>query len=366
MFQLIAHNFFSFVLIISVIVFIHEFGHFWVARLCKVRVEAFSIGFGYELFGFTDKKQTRWKFCLLPFGGYVKMFGDRNAASMPDNDAVKEMSEEEKKASFVGKSVYQRMAIVAAGPIFNIVLTIFLLATLFRINGLNIVEPVVDEVIENSAAFSAGVKSGDRILEIDGKKIDSFDQIRAATIELGKDELSLKIQRDSKVLNIEITPTLEKHKNVFGDDVEARTLGITSSAITHTDLNIFQSLIEGTKETANLTVATFKALGELITGKRDLKELSGPVKIAQYSGKSVSGGFILVIWFAAMISLNLGILNLLPVPVLDGGHLFFYIIEAIRGKALPQQTQQIAFQLGAALVFTLMIFTTLNDIRQLF
>jgi regulator of sigma E protease len=346
-------------------VFIHEFGHFWIARLCGVRVEAFSIGFGLELFGFNDKKGTRWKFCLLPFGGYVKMFGDRNAASAPDAELIAIMSAEDKKHSFVGKNVYQRMAIVVAGPVANIILTIFLLTVLFRVNGLNEVAPVVESTIVNSAAAAHGLQKNDRILAIDGVAIKTFDDVRLAVTAPGKDELLFKIQRNDEIIEISIAPKIETRPDFFGDNVKVRTLGVVASKVHHEDLDLLQSFAAATKETGHVAVLTFKALGELIIGKRDLSELSGPVKIAKYSGKSVDMGWLTVLWFAAMISLNLGVLNLLPIPVLDGGHLFFYIFEAILGKPLPQRIQQVGFQFGMLVVLSLMVFSTYNDIRQL-
>lgn len=345
--------------------FVHEFGHFFVARLCGVKVETFSIGFGYELFGFADKKQTRWKFCLLPFGGYVKMFGDRNCASIPDAELIRKMSATEKKHSFVGKNVFQRMAIVVAGPVANIILTIFLFTVLFRINGLNTVATVIDEVIKNSAAYEAGLKKDDKILAIDGVEMKNFDEVRAAIVELGKDKLTFQIQRQEQIFAVTITPKIEARQDIFGDQVKLRTVGITASKIDHQNLNLLQSFVESGKETAHLTAMTFKAIGELVTGQRSLKELSGPVKIAKYSGKSVDAGWLMVLWFAAMISLNLGVLNLLPIPVLDGGHLFFYVLEAVLGKPLPEKVQKVGFQLGMFVVLALMTFTTVNDVRQL-
>ncbi len=364
--QLIFHNLFSFIFIISFIVFIHEFGHFYVARLCGVKVDEFAIGFGKKLLGFTDKKGTLWKFCLWPFGGYVKMHGDRNGASMPDSEAIAEMSLEEKQKSFVGKNVYQRMAIVVAGPVANFLLAILLFTFLFRINGLATVLPIVDEVIENSAALEAGLKKGDEIIAINGNEISDFNQVRELVIGSVSQELIFKIKRSEKVFEIKIAPKIQTRKDFFGDDVEIKTLGVSASITSHQDLNLAQSFIEANKETYRTSIAIFKAIGELISGQRSIKELGGPIKIAQYSGKTVSMGVIAVIWFMAMISLNLGVMNLLPIPVLDGGHLFFYIFEAIRRKPLSQKTQQVGFRIGLSLVLSLMIFTTLNDVMRIF
>jgi regulator of sigma E protease len=363
--QLILHNFFSFVFIISIIVFIHEFGHFWVARLCGVKVDEFSLGFGFKLFSRIDKKGTLWKFCALPFGGYVKMFGDRNASSMPDLTAIAQMSAADKKQSFIGKNVWQRMAIVAAGPAANFILAIFILTILFKMNGLTTVLPVVDEVLPQSAAFEADLKKGDKILAIDEKEISNFDELRLVVSQSGDKELNLKIERANQILQVKITPKVALHKDFFGDEVKLGMLGVSASEVSRQDLNLGQSFVEGAKQTYQVSGAILKALGELITGKRDFKELGGPIKIAKYSGKTVEMGASAVAWFIAMISINLGVMNLLPVPVLDGGHLFFYAIEAIFKKPLSQKVQKIGFQIGFSLVLTLMIFTTFNDVMQL-
>lgn len=363
--QLIIHNLFSFIAIISLIVFIHEFGHFFVARLCGVKVEEFSIGFGKKLFSWRDKKDTQWKFCLLPFGGYVKMFGDRNAASMPDSSAIAEMSDADKKLSFVGKNVWQRMAIVSAGPIANFLLAIFIFTILFKINGVTKVLPIVDEVIANSAAFEAGVKKGDQVVAINEKEISQFDEIRMAVMSAKEQQLTFKIKRGEEFLELKIAPKIEVRKDFFGDEVEIATLGVSAATIDHKKINLAESFVHANKETYNISVAVLKAAGELITGQRSVKELGGPIKIAKYSGKTVEMGMLVVAWFMAMISINLGVMNLLPIPALDGGHLFYYIIEAIRGKPLSQKTQQIGFRFGFSLLISLMIFTTLNDVWQL-
>lgn len=363
--QLIIHNLASFIAIISLIVFVHEFGHFIVARLCKVKVEEFSIGFGKELFGFNDKKNTRWKFCILPFGGYVKMFGDRNAASQADEDLLKKMSPDERKSSFISKNVAQRMAIVAAGPIANFILAIIVFTFLFKVNGLNTVLPVIDKIMPKSAAFKAELQEGDIIKAVNQQKVTTFDDIREIVTISANKELIFRIERDAKLFDVKITPQSKVRKNFFGEDTKMGIIGVSASEITHQDLNIYQSFIQANIQTYDVTIAIFKALGQLITGQRSIKELSGPVKIAKYSGKTVDMGLNAVLWFMAMISINLGVMNLLPIPMLDGGHLFFYLIEAIFKKPLSPKTQQIAFQIGLSFILTLMLITTFNDISQL-
>ncbi len=363
--QLVLHNALSFIAIISLIVFIHEFGHFYVARLCGVQIEAFSIGFGKEIFGFNDKKGTRWKLCILPLGGYVKMYGDKNGASMPDLEELKKMSTEEKGKSFIYKNVYQRFAIVIAGPAANFLLAILLFTFLFKINGLNTVLPIVDEVLPQSAALESNLQKGDKILTIDGKEITDFNEVRQAVMTSSSKELHFEIEREKQILKINITPKYQVSKDFFGDEIKTGMLGITASQTIHEDLNIGQSFAQANAETYKISLAIFDAIGELVTGKRSVKELGGPIKIAKYSGKTVTMGITVVAWFMAMISINLGVMNLLPVPMLDGGHLFFYIIEMVIKKPLPQKAQNIGFQIGMALVLTLMLFTTFNDVQQL-
>jgi regulator of sigma E protease len=364
--NLIAQNLFSFIAIISAIVFIHEFGHFIVARICGVKVEEFAIGFGKKLFSFRDKKNTEWKFCLLPFGGYVKMFGDRNAASIADEEAIAKMSEEEKKQSFIAKNVWQKIAIVAAGPLFNFTLAIIIFTFLFAANGKNKVLPIIDEVLENSAALEAGIKKDDEILAINQSEISDFNQIAQIVSEWKNEELIFTIKRENKILQLKITPKIQIRKNIFGEENPMPTLGISASQIVSEKLNLAQSFILASSETYQISIKILQTLGELISGQRSIKELGGPVKIAKYSGKSFEMGIITVLWFSAMISINLGVMNLLPIPVLDGGHLLFYAIEAIFRKPLPKKIQAIAFNFGFSLIISLMIFTTINDFMQIF
>ena len=387
--QLILHNFFSFIAIISIIVFIHEFGHFWVARLCGVKIDAFSLGFGKEIFGYNDKHSTRWKLCILPLGGYVKMYGDKNGASMPDLAEIAKMTDEEKQKSFICKTVYQRFAIVIAGPVANFLLAIAIFIFLFKFNGLNTVLPIVDTVLENGAAFESGLKKGDKILQINEVEITDFNQMRQIVSTNPDKKLQFKIERkivekprsskhrskqqnqdvtaqNVEILALEITPKFQDNEDLFGNKIKVGMLGITASEVVSQELNLWQAAQQSVVETYKTSWAVLQAFGELITGKRSVDELGGPIKIAQYSGKTVSMGVSVVLWFMAMISINLGVMNLLPVPVLDGGHLFYYLIEIIYRKPLSQKVQQIGFQVGMSLVLALMIFTTYNDVRQLF
>ncbi len=363
--ELFLQNFFSFIILISLIVFIHEFGHFYVARLCGVKIDEFSIGFGKEICGFNDKKGTRWKFCLIPLGGYVKMYGDRNGMSIPDVEGARNMTDEEKAKSFIFKNVYKRIAIVLAGPVANFILAIFIFTILFNINGVNVIPPVIGEITKDSAAYQAGLQTDDKIVTINDVAVEDFEDIRVIVSQSAEKPLNLQIIRQGQQINVTATPKSQITKDIFGDEVKVGMLGVGAKEITSKKINLGQSFVEANKETYRVSIAILKAIGELISGKRSVEELGGPIKIAKYSGKTVEMGIIAILWFVAMISVNLGVMNLLPVPVLDGGHLFYYFIEMLRGKPLPQKAQQIGYQIGLSIVLTLMLFTTFNDIRQI-
>lgn len=369
MLEIILNNIFSFIVIISLIVFVHEFGHYFIARLCKVKIEIFSIGFGKEIFGFNDKSGTRWKFCLIPMGGYVKMFGDRNAASMPDLSLSQSMSVEEKKQSFIYKNVYQRLAIVSAGPIANFILTIIIFTIIFRINGLNQTLPIINEIVPNSAAFDAQLLKSDKIIAINGEKISQFSDIQKTILENDNDNFSFIISRKvngkEELLEINLKSKIEERENIFKEKVKTRFIGIIATETFHKELNLAQSFLEANKEFYQLSKSILKGLNQLITGKRSIEELSGPIKIAKYSGETFRQGLLMVLWFSALISINLGIINLLPLPTLDGGHILFYFFEIILGKPLPQKFQQSAFFIGFTLILSLMLLTLYNDINGL-
>lgn len=362
---LIFHNLASFIFIISTIVFVHEFGHFIVARLCGVRVEQFSIGFGKKICGLIDKKGTEWKICLLPFGGYVKMYGDSNGASVPDFELIKKMSAAEQKISFLGKNVYQRMAIVAAGPAINFILGILIFTGMFWQNGISRVEPVVSELVKNSPAEKSGILVGDRIILINSKPIKDFYEIREI-LQNSSGALDFEIDRNGKIIKLAIEPKIEEQKAIFDEKIKIKMVGIMANKVSQEKLNFFKSFIQANKETYHISAAILKTLWQLISGQRSVRELGGPVKIAKYSGKSVDAGIYMLAWFMAMISINLGVMNLLPVPMLDGGHLLFYAIEAIRKKPLSNKVQKIGFQIGLSLIVALMLTTTFNDIASLF
>lgn len=356
-------NILSFILVLTVIVFVHEFGHFWVARRAGVKVEVFSIGFGKELFGFNDKYGTRWKFCLIPMGGYIKMFGDKNAASQADGDIIKGLSSSEKKIAFPCKSLRVKSAIVAAGPAANYLFSAIIFSFFFFIYGYPNVTSRITEVIEGSPASEAGIYPGDVISEINGKRVDSFDDIRnIMSLNLGEN-IYIKINNQEEYKTITPKKTIEK--DALGNEIISYKLGIATTDINMEDKNIFSATKLAVFECYNLSVMTLKSLGQMIAGARSGKELGGPIKIAQYSAKSMEAGIKSLLWFMALLSVNLGLVNLLPIPVLDGGHLLIYLVEASFGKKIARKVQNYGFQIGIILLLMLTVFVTLNDLSGL-
>ncbi|MFN7038265.1 MAG: RIP metalloprotease RseP [Alphaproteobacteria bacterium] len=360
------HNIISFLVIISVIVFIHEFGHYIAAKSFGVKINIFSIGFGKELVGWNDKSGTRWKICAIPMGGYVKMHGDENAASMPDEELLSNLTEAEKKDSFHAKPLYAKALVVSAGPIANFILAIVLLTFIFNVYGKAVVLPIIDQIQENSSAQKAGLNIGDEIISINNNPIKVFSDIERIIFENPNQALNFEIKRADSILHIPIIPHLTETKDSFGNKITVPRVGIISRKFEIQKFSVINSLMMATKETYMLSKATINAIGQMITGKRGTEELGGPISIAKYSGQSVKSGFITVLWFIILLSINLGLINLMPIPILDGGHLLFYAIEAIKGSPLSQRIQQYSFRIGLVIVLSLMAFSTFNDIKKLF
>ena len=354
---------------LSVVVFFHELGHFLVARWCGVRVLTFSVGFGPEIVGFNDRYGTRWKLSWIPLGGYVKFFGDDNAASVPDEAAIANMTEAEKRLSFVHQPVGRRAAIVAAGPIANFILAIIIFATIFAFYGRQTTTARVDTVVPNSAAAAAGLKPGDVVLAIDGRTIESFsDMQRVVSANAGR-TLTFQIDRGGAPMTLTATPALKQSKDGFGNSTCQAVLGVSRSMapgdIKTEHVNPLAAVWLGTKETWFIIDRTFSYIGGLFTGRECADQLGGPIRIAQISGQVATLGFLPVLHLAAMLSVSIGLLNLFPVPLLDGGHLMFYLVEATRGRPLSAKAQEIGFRIGFAIVVMLMIFTVFNDTIQL-
>jgi regulator of sigma E protease len=360
---------FWFLLVLTVLVFVHEFGHYWVARRCGVKVEEFSIGFGRELFGWNDKHGTRWKFCLLPLGGFVKMYGEADAANRPTNAEFAEhegvLTPQQRAESFVYKNVGQRSAIVAAGPMANFIFAIVLLAGLFATYGQPFTPPVVGSVVEGSAAAEAGLRPGDRIVAIDGTTIQRFEEIQHwISLNAGK-TVTLAVEREGERLDLRATPRVEFVDTRVGGKAQVGRLGIGRSGVEFLRHNPATAVWQAIRESGAMVTGTLQALGQMIGGTRSASELGGPILIAQMSGQSAEGGVTGIIWFMAILSINLGLINLFPIPVLDGGHLVFYGIEALRGRPLGEGAQRLGYRVGLAMVLTFVIFATWNDLNRL-
>jgi len=362
--NLIWTNGLSFIFILSVIVFIHEMGHYLVARYNGVRIDVFSIGFGREIFGWNDTTGTRWKVCLLPLGGYVKMFGDADAASTPGED-LPEMKPEDKAISFHHKRLGQRSAIVLAGPLANFILAIFILAIMFVTVGQRITPALISIVQPDGAAAAAGMIPGDRITAIDDTEIDRFEMVQRIVRASVGESLLFTIERDGEVIELVMIPRRVEVTDGFGNRQKFGQIGVGRKGVEFVRHGPLKAVWAAVEETASLTMATLDALGQIISGNRSAEELGGPIRIAQVSGQVAEDGLVTVFWFMAVLSINLGLINLFPVPMLDGGHLLFYVYEAIRGKPLGERAQEYSFRVGLAMVLSLMIFATWNDLVQL-
>ncbi len=358
-----------FLFVLTIVVFFHELGHFLVARWCGVTVTAFSVGFGPELFGWSDRKGTRWKLCAVPLGGYVKFAGDENAASVPDRDAVKSMSEEERKGAFVGKSVGQRAAVVAAGPIANFILAIVIFAALFGFMGRAEIAPRVDAVQPGSAAELAGMMPGDMILSIDGSAITTFSDLQRAVSVSADIELNVTLDRAGEVVALKVTPERREVTDPFGNVQKVGVLGVQRSPkpedIVVRTYGPIEALSEGVKETWYVVERTGGYIGGIVAGRESADQLGGPIRVAQISGQVATLGFAALINLTAILSVSIGLLNLMPIPMLDGGHLLFYAAEAIRGRPLSERVQDFGFRIGIGIVLLLMVFATWNDVMHL-
>ena len=339
-----------FLIVLTVVVFIHELGHFLVGRWCGVGVNAFSIGFGPELVGFTDRHGTRWKLSAIPLGGYVKFAGDVNGASVPDAASLARMSPAERAVSFHHKTVLQRALVVAAGPIANFLLAIAIFAGITYVNGRQILAPRVDVVQAGSAAERAGFKPGDLVLSINGRSISSFTDMQRIVSASADDELSIAIDRDGREMTLTAVPDLKETETPFGKQ----------------RIGLLESIRLGVMETWYVVERTFTYIGRLVVGRESADQLSGPIRIAQVSGQVATlGGTAGLVSLVAVLSVSIGLINLFPIPLLDGGHLLFYGIEALRGRPLSDRAQEIGFRIGLAIVVMLMLFATWNDIVHL-
>jgi len=359
-----------FLFVLTIVVFFHELGHFLVARLCGVAVRVFSIGFGPEIFGFHDRHGTRWRVSWIPLGGYVRFIDDDNVASAPSGSKTYEsLSPQDRKRSFQGQSLAARAAIVAAGPIANFILAIVIFTTIFTFFGERTTAAKVDIVNPGSAAEQAGFKPGDTVLSIDGQAIENFGEMQRIVGMSPNQRLHFVVKRDGKKIEIIATPELKEITDNFGNTVRIGLLGIQRSASPedwtlerHDPLTAFVMAI---KECYFVISRSLGYFYDVVTGREAADQLGGPIRIAEVSGQVATAGFFALLNLAAIISVSIGLINLFPIPMLDGGHLLFYGIEGIRGKPLSESTQEIGFRIGLAFVLMLMIFATWNDLIHL-
>jgi regulator of sigma E protease len=355
-----------FLFVLTIVVFFHELGHFLVARWCGVRVMVFSVGFGPELLGFNDKHGTRWKLSAIPLGGYVKFYGDENAASVPDQETIKEMSETEKRDSFFHKTVGQRAAVVAAGPIANFILAIVIFATVFTLYGKPATPARVDTVQPDSAAQAAGFQQGDLIVSINGKRIETFTDMQRLVSTSAGEALNIEVDRGGARQTLRATPKMTEIKDNFGNVHRMGVLGITGARGEPVKVDPLTAVKLGVEETWFVVERTLSYIGGVVTGRESADQLGGPIRIAQVSGQVATAGFVALIHLAAVLSISIGLLNLFPIPLLDGGHLVFYAFEALRGRPLSERAQEYGFRFGLAFVLLLMLFATYNDLLHLF
>ena len=355
-----------FLLVLTVLVYFHELGHYLLARWNGVKVEVFSVGFGRELFGYTDKLGTRWKFSLIPLGGYVKMFGDANAASAGGSD-LDDMTEEERGYSFHHKALWRRASVVAAGPIANFILAIVVFCFVFMVYGQQTTLPVVGGVKDGSAAQTAGFQAGDRIVAIDGAVTERFEDIRFAVQLNNGSSMVFDVDREGEIVSLSAIPSKVTVTDGSGKSVEMNQMGIFSAGVGAREPLSFGAAFQASlNDTYKITCGSLKAIGQMIVGKRKTDGLSGPVGIATLVGQATQAGIVPILMLTAMLSISLGLINLFPIPVLDGGHLVLYAIEAVRGKSLPDRIANAAFSAGFMVLIGLMVFATFNDVSHFF
>lgn len=358
-----------FILVLSLLVFVHEMGHYLVGRWSGIRVTAFSIGFGPEIVGFNDSHGTRWRLSLIPLGGYVRFYGDEDASSRPDSESLSQLTPSERSQTLAGAKLWKRAATVAAGPIANFILAIAIFAVLFAVYGRSVADPVVAEVRPDSAAAAAGIQPGDRLVAMDGEAIRTFEDVRRYVSVRPETQIVVSVERAGNKIDLPMMPKRTEITDQFGNKVELGLIGVVtneqSGNFRHISYTPVEAVKEGFVETGHIITGTFRYISNLLTGRMKADQLGGPVRVAQASGQMATLGLAAVIQLAAVLSVSIGLLNLMPVPVLDGGHLVFYAIEAIRGKPLGAGAQEIAFRIGLAMVLSLMVFATWNDITNL-
>ncbi len=358
-----------FIALIVVVVFIHEYGHYYFAKRFGVGVTDFSIGFGKEMFGWNDKSGTRWKVCVVPLGGYVKFFGDRNVYSQADNEKItKEYSKEDQDKLFVLKPLYQRALIVFGGPLANFLLAILIFFSVYTFVGKDFTPAVINEVQQDSPAMVAGLKNNDIVVSIDGNKVKSIMEV-SKFIMMSTDEfINFTVNRSNQDLTFRVKPNVIESEDELGNKIKKRMVGIKLGAynneVNHVKLGPTKALFYAVNEVYYVTTSSLKYIGSMLTGNGDSSQLGGPIRIAKISGQVAEFGILPFISLMAYISISLGLINLFPIPMLDGGHLMFYGIEKVLGRPLSQKTQEGFFRIGMFLLLSLMFFTTFNDLKD--
>jgi len=359
-----------FIILIMIVVFIHEYGHYYFAKLYGVGVTDFSIGFGREIFGWNDKSGTRWKVCWIPLGGYVKFFGDRNVFSQTEQqEIINKYSEDDRHKLFILKPLYQRSLIVVAGPLANFFLAILIFTMINMFVGKDMTPALVDEVQKDSPAFVAGMKKNDKIIYIDKKKVESILEVSTFINISTSETIEFVVLRNDQKISLLVKPNLVDGKDSLGNSVKKRMIGIKLSPFNNEykkqPLGPSKAIYYSVKEVWFVTTTSLNYLGKMITGSADSSQLGGPIRIAKITGQVAEHGIIPFLSIMAYISISLGLINLFPIPMLDGGHLMFYLIEKILGRPLSQKVQEGFFRIGLFLLFSLMFFVTFNDLKDL-
>ena len=359
-----------FISLILVVVFIHEYGHYYFAKKYGVGITDFSIGFGKEIFGWNDKSGTRWKICWIPLGGYVKFFGDRNVFSQADQDKlVKKYNKTDREKLFVLKPLYQRVLIVFGGPLANFLLALVIFFSIYTFIGKDFTPAVINEVQKNSPAMVGGLKKDDVILEIDGNKVKSIMDVSKYITMSTADIIDFRVKRSYDELLLKIKPNMVLSEDNLGNKINKRMVGIKlgaySDEINHIKLGPTKAIYHAAHEVYYVSISSLKYIGGMIIGKADTSQLGGPIRIAKISGQVADVGLLAFISMMAYISISLGLINLFPIPMLDGGHLMFYAFEKVLGRPLSQKTQEGFFRIGMFLLLSLMFFTTFNDLKDL-
>jgi len=355
-----------FLFVLTVVVFVHEMGHYLVGRWCGIGVRAFSIGFGPELFGFKDRHGTRWRLSAIPLGGYVKFVGDVGATSEPDSEEMDALTPEERRVAFHTQPVWKRAATVFAGPAANFILTIAVFTVMFAIYGRTISEPTVAEVRPDSPAAAAGFEPGDRFVSVDGRSVSTFADVQRLVSGRAGDTITFIMLRDGREVTLTATPELSEQTDALGNVVRIGLLGVVNNSEVgqprHVTYGVPASFVEAVRETGHVVARTGQFMQRFVTGREDRCQIGGPVKIAEKSGKAAAVGFEMLVQLAALLSVGIGILNLLPIPPLDGGHLAFYAVEAVIRRPVSERVMDAVYRAGLFMVLIFMAFAFWNDI----